>query len=152
MAKRKRKKQKNGFDSELVDLARVTKVTAGGRQLSFRAVMIVGNKKGKVGVGVSKGKDVAQAIEKASRKAKKHLIEVSTDKHTIAHSVQAKFNSSEVLLRPQSKGRGLVAGGVVRTICEKAGIEDISSKILTRSRNKLNIARATMEALQKLKA
>ena len=144
-------KTKDEFESKLLDLARVTRVTAGGKQLRFRAVVVVGNKNGRVGVGVNKGKDVAQAVEKATRLAKLNIIEIPFIGETIPHEVKAKFGSSEVLLRPQIKGRGLVAGGVVRVICTLAGIKNISSKLLSRSRNKINIARATIKALRELK-
>ncbi len=145
-------KTKDEFESKLLDLARVTRVTAGGKKLRFRAVVVVGNKTGKVGVGAAKGRDVAQAIEKAARIAKKNLIEVPIFKETIPHEIEAKYGPARVLLRPQAIGRGLVAGGVVRVICQLAGIKNISSKLLSRSRNKINIARATITALQKLKS
>lgn len=144
-------KQKDEFDSKLLDLARVTRVTGGGKRMTFRAVAVVGDRKGRIGFGIDKGKDVSQAIEKATRRAKKNLIVVAIKEHTIPHEVQVKIGSSEILLKPQTKGRGLVAGGVVRTICELAGIKDVSSKILSRSKNKLNNARATIAALKKLK-
>lgn len=143
--------KKEEFESKLLDLARVVRVAAGGRRFRFRAVMVVGNKEGKVGVGVAKGLDVAQAVEKATRSAKKNLIQVSIIKDSIPHQVEAKFGASKVLLKPQRKGRGLVAGGTVRVICNLAGIKNISSKILGRTRNKLNNAKATIKALQKLK-
>lgn len=139
------------FESKLLDLARVVRVTGGGKRLRFRAVVIAGNKKGKVGIGVDKGKDVSQAIEKATRMAKKNLIEVIIVNETIPHEVQAKSGPARLLLKPQKKGRGLVAGGAVRTICELAGIKNISSKILSGSKNKLNNARVTIEALKKIK-
>jgi small subunit ribosomal protein S5 len=142
---------KDEFDSKLLDLARVTRVTAGGKRLRFRAVVVVGNKKGKIGVGVSKGLDVAQAVEKATRLAKKNLIEVPIVEDTIPHESYAKFGAARVLLKPQRKGRGLVAGGVVRVICTLAGIKNISSKILGRTGNKLNNAQAAIIALRKLK-
>ena len=144
-------KKKEEFESKLLDLARVVRVAAGGRRFRFRAVMVIGNKEGKVGVGVAKGLDVAQAVEKATRSAKKNLIQVSIIKDSIPHQVEAKFGASRVLLKPQRKGRGLVAGGTVRVICNLAGIKNISSKILGRTGNKLNNARATIKALQKLK-
>jgi len=144
-------KPKEEFESKLLDLARVTRVSAGGKHFRFRAVMVIGDKKGKVGVGVAKGRDVAQAIEKATRLAKKNLIEVTIADGTILHEVSAKYGAAKVLLRPQRKGRGLVAGGTVRIICGLAGIENISSKILGTTRNKINNARATIKALQKLK-
>jgi len=139
------------FESKLLDLARVSHTRAGGRKMRFRAVIVIGNKEGKVGVGVATGSDVALAIEKATRLSKKYLISVPIVNDTILHEVYAKVGAAEVLLRPQRKGRGLVAGGTVRVICNLAGIKNISSKILGRTGNKLNNARATIKALQKLK-
>ena len=139
------------FEGKTLDLARVTRVAAGGRKFRFRATVVVGNKKGKVGVGIGKSADVQQAIAKATRAARKHLIEVPVVNETIAHQVEAKFGSSRVLLKPISKGRGLIAGGVVRVICERAGIANISAKLLSRTKNPLNNAMATIEALRKLK-
>jgi small subunit ribosomal protein S5 len=142
---------KDEFDSKLLDLARVTRVTGGGKRMKFRAVIVAGNKKGKIGIGVDKGKDVSQAIEKATRKAKKNLIEVVIVNGTIPHEVRAKSGPAYIMLKPQKTGRGLVAGGAVRLICDLAGIKNVSSKILSGSKNKLNNARATMEALKKLR-
>ena len=124
---------------------------AGGRRFRFRAVIIVGNRKGQIGLGVAKGRGVPQAIEKATRLAKRDLISVPILGHTIPHQVEAKFSTARVLLKPQKKGRGLVAGGSVRFICELCGIRNVSSKLLSRTKNKLNIARATIKALKKLK-
>jgi small subunit ribosomal protein S5 len=143
---------KDEFETKLLDLARVTRVTGGGKRMSFRAVVVAGDKKSKVGIGVDKGKDVSQAIEKATRRAKKDLVRVVIVEGTIPHEVEAKYGPARILLKPQKKGRGLVAGGAVRMICDLAGIKNISSKILSGSKNKLNNARATMEALKKLKA
>ncbi|HUV81064.1 MAG TPA: 30S ribosomal protein S5 [Patescibacteria group bacterium] len=143
---------KDEFESKLLDLARVTRVTAGGKRLRFRAVVVVGNKQGKTGIGVSKGSDVAQAVEKATRLAKKNLITVPlTEGETIPHEVYAKFGAAKVIIKPQKKGRGLVAGGAVRIICSLTGIKNISSKILGRTTNKLNNAQAVMAAFKKLK-
>ncbi|PIR91835.1 30S ribosomal protein S5 [bacterium (Candidatus Gribaldobacteria) CG_4_10_14_0_2_um_filter_41_16] len=142
---------KSEYDSKVLDLARVTKVTGGGKRMRFRAVVAVGNKKGKIGIGVAKGKDVQQAVEKATRLAQRHIIIIPVVQDTIPHETWAKFGPAQVLLKPQGKGLGLVAGGVVRVICSLSGIKDISSKLLSRSRNKLNIAQATIEALKKLK-
>jgi len=144
--------KKEEFESKLLDLTRVARMTAGGRRFRFRAVIVIGNEKGKVGLGVAKGKDVAQSIEKATGVANKNLIKVPIVKETIPHQVEAKFGAAKILLKPQRKGRGLVAGGTVRIICTLAGIKNISSKVLTRSGNKLNNAKATIEALKKLKA
>jgi small subunit ribosomal protein S5 len=142
----------DGLETKLLDLARVTRVTGGGKRMSFRATIIAGDKKGKVGIGVDKGRDVSQAIEKATRRAKKNLVSVVIVDGTIPHEVKAKSGPAVIMLKPQKKGRGLVAGGAVRTICDLAGIKNISSKILSGSKNKLNNARATMEALKMLKA
>ncbi|MCK4520598.1 30S ribosomal protein S5 [Candidatus Parcubacteria bacterium] len=147
----RKEKPKDEFDSKLLDLTRVSRMTAGGRRMRFRAVMVVGNRKGKVGLGVSKGKDVAQAIEKATRLAKKNLIEIPIVEGTVPYEIISKFGAAKVLLRPQRKTRGLVAGGTVRVICDLAGIKNISSKILGRTGNKLNNAKATIQALEKLK-
>ncbi|MEF8847253.1 MAG: 30S ribosomal protein S5 [Candidatus Paceibacterota bacterium] len=143
-------KNQDGYDSKLLDLARVTRVTSGGRRFHFRATMVIGDKNGKVGVGVDQGKDVAQAIEKATNRAEKNMISIPLTDGTIPHKVKAKYGAAEVMLKPQTKGRGLVAGGAIRTIANLGGIEDISSKILGNTRNKLNIARAAIKGLKKL--
>jgi small subunit ribosomal protein S5 len=148
----RKQEAKDGIDSKLLDLARVTRVTGGGKRMSFRAVIVAGDKKSKIGIGVDKGKDVSGAIEKATARAKKNMINVVIIDGTIPHQVEAKVGPARILLKPQKKGRGLVAGGAVRTICDLAGIKNISSKILSGSKNKLNNAMATMEALRKLKA
>jgi small subunit ribosomal protein S5 len=149
---KRKEKPSDGFDSKLLALNRVTRVTKGGKQLRFRAVVVVGNKDKQVGIGVAKGADVSQAVEKASKSARKNLIVVPiTEEGSIPHQVQAKFGAAVVLLRPQRQGRGLVAGGTVRTICDMAGIKNVSSKILGGTRNKLNNARATIKALQDFK-
>jgi len=144
-------KPKDEFDSKLLDLARVTRVSAGGKQMRFRAVIVVGNKMGKIGVGVAKGLDVPQAIDKATKLAKKSVIIVPIVKGTIPHEVTAKFGAAEVLLKPQAKGKGLVAGGTVRLLCALSGIQDVSSKVIGNTSNKLNNAMATIEAFKKLK-
>ena len=147
----KTKEKKEEFESKLLDLARVVHVRAGGKKLRFRAVVVTGNRAGKVGVGVATGLDVAQALEKATFQSKKNMLEVPIIEETIPHEVSAKFSAAKVMLKSQRKGRGLVAGGTVRVICQLAGIKNVSSKILGRTRNKLNNARATILALQKLK-
>lgn len=143
-------KSEEKFESQLLDLTRVVRVTGGGKRLRFRAVMVIGDKNGSVGIGIAKGKDVSQAIEKATKVAKKKIIAVPILEGTISHQTEAKFGPAKVLLKPQRKGRGLVAGGVVRIICNLVGIKNISSKLLSKSRNKYNIAQATIEALKKL--
>jgi len=142
--------KKEKIETKLLELKRVAHTRAGGKKLRFRAVIVAGNKAGKVGVGVASGLDVAQAIEKATFQAKKNMIEVPIVEDTIPHEVYAKHGPAKVLLKPQRKGRGLVAGGTVRIICILAGIKNISSKNLGRTSNKMNVARATIEALKTL--
>ena len=125
---------------------------AGGRRFNFSLVVVIGDRKGRVGVGLGKGIDTALAIDKATRDAKKHLFTVPrTPSGSIPHQVSTKYASSEVEIIP-SHGRGLVAGSAVRTVLELAGVTDVVTKIHTRSKNKLTIARATVAALKKLRA
>lgn len=144
-----RRRKSPEFDQKLLDLARVTRVVKGGRRFRFRATLVIGNRKGRVGVGVSKGPDVAGAIQKAFDKAKKNMIEVDVSSGTITYDVRQKLGGAKVLLKPASKGRGIIAGGAVRAVMDLAGIKDIVSKSLGSS-NKLNVARATIEALKQL--
>ncbi len=138
------------FDQKIVSIRRVTRVMAGGRRFSFSVSMVIGDKKGKVGVGVGKAGDTQLAIEKAIRDAKKHMITVLMDKDArIPHDVHVKYASSEVMIMP-APGRGLVAGSSVRTVLEIAGVKDVTAKIFSRSKNKLNNARAAVEALKQL--
>lgn len=144
--------EKTEYEQKLLDVARVVRVVAGGRRFRFRAVVAIGNKKGQIGLGVAKGQDVSLAVEKATAKAKKYLIKIPLLKGTIPHDVEAKYSSAKVLLKPGRTGRGIVAGGTVRAICNLVGIENVSAKIIGRTNNKLNNARATIKALQKLHA
>ncbi|PID51757.1 MAG: 30S ribosomal protein S5 [Candidatus Moraniibacteriota bacterium] len=145
-----KKRAKPEFDQQLLDLARVTRVVKGGRRFRFRATMVIGNRKGKVGVGVAKGTDVSQAIQKAVADAKKNMIEITLDGNTIAHDITYKRGSARVLLRPTKEGSGLIAGGAMRAIVELVGIRDVVAKSSGCS-NKLNVARATVGALAALK-
>jgi small subunit ribosomal protein S5 len=144
-------KEKPEYEQKLLDTRRVTRVVAGGRRFRFRVVVVVGNRQGKVGVGVAKGQDMTMSVEKAAARARKKIISIPIKAETIPFEVRAKFGSTKVLLKPAPVGKGIVAGGAVRIICDLAGISNISSKILSRSKNKLNIARATMKALQQVK-
>jgi len=149
---RRNDRARSEFDQKIISIRRVTRVMAGGRRFSFSVSMVIGNKKGKVGVGVGKATDTQLAIEKAARNARKNLIEVPLNKYqNIPHDVHAKFASSEVMIMP-APGRGLVAGSSVRTVLELAGVKDVTAKIFSRSKNKLNNARAAIEALKMLKA
>jgi small subunit ribosomal protein S5 len=135
----------------MIDIRRVARVVAGGRRFSFSVAMIIGNRKGKVGVGLGKAGDTQLAIEKATRAAKRALIEVPLNKaQHIPHDTQAKYGASEIMIMP-APGRGLVAGSSVRTVLELAGVKDVTAKILSRSKNHLNNARATIKALKQLK-
>ena len=143
----KGRRERPEFDQKLLDLARVTRVVKGGRRFRFRATLVIGNRKGKVGVGVAKGADVSVAIEKAYNDAKKNMIEVKMEGNTIPHDVKIKLGSARIMLKPASEGRGIIAGGAVRAVIDLAGIKDIVSKSLGTA-NKLNVARATIEALK----
>lgn len=138
------------FEQKILDLSRVTRVTAGGKRMSFRCTLVIGDKKGRVGLGVSKGVDVQIAIDKAYRQAKKNVIRVPMIHATIPHPIQVKFGSAMVLLKPAPSGTGLKCGGAVRMVLEFAGVPNASSKILNSS-NKINIAKATFEAIKQLR-
>lgn len=145
------RKEKSEFDQKVLDIRRVTRVVAGGKRFRFRATVVVGDHKGRVGVGVDKGADTSESIEKAARAARKNLIAVNIINGTIPHEIKGKFSSAKVILKPASEGWGIVAGGPVRVVVSLAGIANISSKILGTTTNKLNNARAVIEALKKLK-
>ncbi|HMO77847.1 MAG TPA: 30S ribosomal protein S5 [Candidatus Paceibacterota bacterium] len=139
------------FDQKIISIRRVTRVVTGGRRFAFSVAMVIGDRRGKVGVGIGKAGDTQQAIEKAVRDAKKHMITVTMNKEGhLPHDVHTKYASSEVMIIP-APGRGLVAGSSVRTVLEHAGVKDVTAKIFSRSKNKLNNARAAIEALKLLK-
>lgn len=137
------------FEQRVVDIARVTRVVKGGKRMSFRACIVVGNRKGKVGFGIANGQDATIAINKAATKAKKRLAEIPIKDGTIAHEVRCKFKAAKVLIRPAPLGTGLKAGGALRVILELLGIENITSK-MQGSKNKINNVKAAMEALKQL--
>lgn len=144
-------RERGEFDQVTIDARRVARVMAGGRRFNFSLVVVIGDRKGRVGVGLGKGVDTALAIDKATRDAKKHLFTVPrTNTGSIPHEVSAKYASSTVEIIP-STGRGLVAGSAMRTVLDLAGVTDVVTKIHTRSKNKLTIARATVEALKSLR-
>ncbi len=146
-----KKEEKPEFEQKLLDIRRTARMVAGGRRFSFRALVVIGNKKGKVGVGLAKGADVTIAVDKAVNQAKKFLIEIPiTENKSISQMVEAKFGAAKIMLKPAQKGRGVIAGGAVRIICNLAGIENVVSKIIGRTTNKLNNAQAAIEALKKL--
>ena len=144
--------RRSEFDQKTLDIRRTARVVAGGRRFSFRASVVVGDRNGRVGLGMGKGANVADAVDKGAYQAKKEIIRIPlTERKTIPHESEAKFAAARVLLRPAREGRGLVAGGPVRVIADLAGIRDLTAKILGRTVNKLNNAKAVMEALKKLK-
>lgn len=144
-------RERSEFDQKTIDIRRVARVVKGGRRFSFRTTIVLGNRRGKVAVGMGKGADVALSIDKAVNNAKKNMIVVQITKSgSISHDVIAKYGSAEILLRPAVEGRGLIAGGPVRIVANMAGIQNLTAKILSRSPNKLNNARATIEALKQL--
>ncbi len=138
------------YEQKMIDVRRVTRVTSGGRRMSFAVVLAIGDKKGLVGLGTGKGGDTAIAIAKALKQAKKGLIKLNlTDKMSLPHEVDAKFNASRVVLRP-NKAKGMVAGSSMREILTLAGVTNVTGKVNSGTKNKLSNARATMKALAKV--
>ena len=145
-----RVKRQDEYEDQVLDLRRVTRVTAGGKRFRFRATVVIGNKKGKVGVGIGKGPDVQKAIEKAKNHAKKSVIDLKLKENTIPHEVEAKFSAARVLIKPAAPGHGLLAGGSPRVVLKLAGVQDATAKCIGRTKNKLTNALAAIEALKKL--
>jgi small subunit ribosomal protein S5 len=144
-------KPRSEFDSKIIDIRRVARVSKGGRRFSFSVAVIAGDRKGRVGVGTGKAGDTALAVEKATKNAKKNMIKVLTTKSmSIPHDVQSKYCSARIMIMP-ARGRGVIAGSSLRDVLQYAGLNDVNSKILSGSKNKLNIARASIEALKTLK-
>ena len=143
-------KPKSPYKDFVLNMRRVTRVVAGGKRFRFRATVILGDERGKVGVGIAKGLDVAQAVEKARTQGKKHLILVPLKGTTIPYEVESKYGAATVLLKPAKKGHGLKAGGAVRQVLRMAGVHDATAKCLGRTKNKLSNAMATLDALGQL--
>lgn len=142
--------RKEEFEQNILEVARVTRVMAGGKRMNFRTCVAIGDKKGNVGIGLGKGADVTMAVNKAVNRAKKTMIKVSIVNETIPHVVYQKFGAASIVLKPAKKGRGVIAGGVARAILELAGINNVTSKVLG-SNNKINNARCTIAALASLR-
>ncbi len=138
------------FEQKILELARVTRVTKGGKRMRFRACLIIGDRRGRVGMGVAKGADVAMSVEKAFRKAKKDMVTIPLHNETIPHIVDRKFAAARVLLMPAPQGTGLKCGGPIRVILELAGVPNAVSKVMG-SNNKINNAKAVMAALKALR-
>lgn len=141
--------EKKEFDERIVHIDRVARVVKGGRRFRFRALVVVGDHKGRVGIGIAKGADVTAAVTKATEVAKKHMSKVNLYKGTLPHEAEGKVGGARILIKPASPGTGLIAGGVVRTILEVAGVSNVLSKSLG-STNKANTAYATIQALESL--
>ncbi len=142
--------EKNPFEERVVEVNRISRTVAGGRRIRFRALVVVGNRNGQVGVGIAKSNEVASAAAKATRKAKKNLITVPIKNDTIPYDTSYHYGSAHVILKPAPAGTSVIAGGPVRAVVELAGIRNITSKILGGTSNKLNNVMATIEALKLL--
>jgi small subunit ribosomal protein S5 len=143
--------QQKEFEEKVIEIKRVSKKTKGGNKIGFTALVVVGDKKGRVGTGLGKASDVSSAVQKGVQIAKANLVEVKTKNTTIAHEVLGKYGSAQVMLKPAPEGSGIIAGGSVRNVVELAGIKNISAKILG-SNSKVGNVRGTILALTKLKA
>lgn len=146
----RRPEEPKEFDQRILELARVTRVTQGGKRMRFRACVIIGDRKGRVGYGVAKGADVTASVNKAATQAKKRLVTVPLMKGTLPHAVHQKFAAADIILKPAPQGTGIKAGGAVRVVLELAGVPNAVGKILG-SNNKINNTKATMAALKKLR-
>ena len=146
----RREKEVDPITSKLVNVNRITKVVKGGRNMRFSALVVVGDKDGRVGIGTGKATEVPNAIEKATAIAKKRMVKIALESTTIPHEVVGKFGTSVVKLLPAPEGTGVIAGGSVRPVVELCGIKDITAKSYG-SRNKINCVKATLDALQQLR-
>ena len=144
------RREKPEFDQQIIDIARVTRVMAGGKRMRFRACVVIGDGKGRIAMGVKKGADVTIAINKAVEYAKKHFIRVPISKGTIPHEIKVRYCGAEILMKPTARGRGIIAGGALRPVFELAGIKDIVAQIMG-SNGKLNNVQAALKGLQSLK-
>lgn len=149
--KPKFKKERPEFDQNILDLARVTRVTKGGKQLSFRACVVIGNRNGRVGYGIKKGKDVQIAVDKAVAQAKKNIITVPLVNQTVPHRVQTKYKAGRVMIKPAPIGSGIIAGSAVRVVLELAGVPNASAKMLSKTNNKITNLKAVFKALEMFK-
>lgn len=147
---RGREANRDEFEQRILDIARVTRVMAGGKRMNFRACVAIGDRKGKVGIGLGKGADVTMAVNKAVNHAKKDMITVNTINETITHTIHHKEGAARLLFKPASSGKGIIAGGVARAILELSGIKNVTSKQLG-TNNKINNARCVIEALRSLR-
>ncbi len=139
------------FEERVIEVGRVSRTQKGGRRIRFRALVVVGDKQGNVGMGIGKANEITAAVAKASYQAKKNIVTVPIVRKSIPHEIQGKFDSAIVMLKPASIGTSIIAGSSVRPILELAGVENVVAKCLTRTTNKLNNAYATLQALRSLR-
>jgi len=139
------------FEEKVIQIKRVSKKTSGGNSIGFSALVVIGDKKGRAGMGLGKAKDVSSAVQKAVSQGKRNLVNINLKNTTIAHEVHSTYGAAEVFLKPAPKGSGIIAGGAVRIVLELVGIKDISAKMLG-SNNRSSNLKCTLEALKKLKA
>lgn len=144
-------RERSEFDQKVVEVKRVTRVVAGGKRMRFRALVVIGDHKGKVGMGLKKGLDVSESVNKAVNAAKKNMVTLPLVNDTIPHEVRVKYKSSSLLIRPAKPGSGVIAGGAVRQVFELAGIKNVVSKMLG-SNNKVNNIKAVFSAFEKMKS
>lgn len=141
--------EKDEFEKKVLEVDRISRTVKGGKRIRFRTLVIIGNHNGRVGIGIGKAAEVVNAVEKASRIARKNLIDVPIVNGTIKHKIEVKLGSAHILLKPGKPGTSIVAGGTIRTICSLSGIKDIMGKILGTA-NKINNSKATIEAFKRL--
>lgn len=158
MEKRRRQSKQEGegrerseFDQKVVEVKRVTRVTGGGKRMRFRALVVIGDHKGKVGMGLKKGNDFSESVNKAVAAAKKNMITLPLVDDTIPHEMKIKYKSSSLMLRPARPGTGVIAGGAIRQVFDLAGVKNVVSKMLG-SNNKVNNIKAVFEAFRKMKS
>jgi small subunit ribosomal protein S5 len=144
-------RERSEFDQKTVEVKRVTRVTSGGKRMRFRALVVIGDKKGKVGMGLRKGADVSESVNKAVNTAKKNMITLALINQTIPHEISVKYKSSKLMLKPARPGTGVIADGAMRQMFELAGVKNVVSKMLG-SNNKVNNIKAVFEAFRNLKS
>ncbi len=146
-----RERERSEFDQKTVEIRRVTRVVAGGKRMRFRALVVIGDKKGRVGMGLRKGGDVTEAVNKSVNEAKKNLVTLPLSNGTIPHEINVKYKSSKLMLKPARPGTGVIAGGAIRSVMELAGVRNVVSKLLG-SNNNANNVKAVMLAFKQLKS
>ena len=144
-------REKREFDQKVVEVKRVTRVVAGGKRMRFRALVVIGDRKGRVGMGLKKGVDVAESVNKAINQAKKNMITLPLVNETIPHEVNMKYKSSKLIMKPARPGSGVIAGGAIRSVMDLAGVKNVVSKMLGSS-NKVNNVKAVFKAFQSMKS